>query len=60
MINQNPALQALLGKLQEIKNKKDPDRDAEIDHREADEALIYFINNAQITSAYNVIKKWYA
>ena len=37
-------------------NYDDPDDD----HRYADQALLAYINNVEITTAFNNIKKWYA
>lgn len=34
--------------------------DTEVAHIDADEALIKFINDPEITKAYNKIGKWYA
>lgn len=37
-----------------------PRHDPERDHGEADDALLEFIGDADITAAYNAIEKWYA
>lgn len=34
--------------------------DAEIAHGDADDALIAFINDAEIKAAYDAVEKWYA
>lgn len=34
--------------------------DIEADHADADQLLIDYINNPQVTEAYNAIDKWYA
>ena len=34
--------------------------DPEGDHRDADKALLAYINDVEITTAFNNIKKWYA
>lgn len=34
--------------------------DTEIAHSDADDALLRYINDAEIESAYNEITKWYA
>jgi hypothetical protein len=38
----------------------DYDTDTERAHEKADTALLQFINDYEITSAFNAIKKWYA
>ena len=45
----------LLVKLKEI-NTGDPD----VDHHRADELLLEFINDGEISEAYEAIEKWYA
>lgn len=34
--------------------------DAEVDHRNAEKALVAFIDDSEIATAYNAIKKWYS
>lgn len=49
--------------LREIKTRTDRKRDEENDHIEADDILMYFLENlgfTEVVEAYNEIKKWYA
>lgn len=46
----------LLKILRDNENTQDP----EAGHSEADEALIKYINDSEITEAYNKLIKWYA
>ena len=39
-----------------LKNRDDP----ESDHLDADKALLKYINDPEITKAFNDIKKWYS
>ena len=51
----------LLAKLQEIiARQKRRGSDIEVDHGEADDLLLEYINYKEITEAYNAIDKWYA
>lgn len=36
------------------------DGDPEVDHRMADDALLTYINDPEITEAFHAIRKWYA
>jgi hypothetical protein len=36
------------------------DGDQEINHAEADKLLLLFINDAEVTAAFDAIEKWYA
>jgi len=51
-----PEKRYLLDRLYEIQTN----RDREVAHIEADEALLIYINDVDITAAYNDIDKWYA
>lgn len=44
----------------ELRKLNVPDGDEEIMHSEADKALLRFIDDEQITAAYEAIPKWYA
>lgn len=46
----------LIAKLEKIKENSD----TEVAHADADEALLEFINDAEIREAYEKIEKWYA
>lgn len=46
----------LLAKLRELQAPSDP----EIAHNEADDALLEFIDDVEVTEAFRKIKKWYA
>lgn len=46
----------LLTKLRELQASDDP----EIAHHEADDALLKFIDDAEVTEAFVKIKRWYA
>lgn len=37
-----------------------PSGDTEVDHCNADDALLEFINDPEITEAFNKTEKWYA
>lgn len=50
--------QELIDKLEEI--RKQYGGDYECAHSDADDALVEFINDADIEEAYNKIGKWYA
>jgi len=39
-----------------VENSKDPERA----HEELDDALLEYINDKEITEAYNKVHKWYA
>lgn len=45
-----------------VKRQKDTDSwsDIEIDHDDADSALIAYINDDEVTALYDDIEKWYA
>lgn len=46
----------LIAKLHEIREKSEREKG----HMQADDALIEFINDSEITEAYESISKWYA
>jgi len=50
----------LLAKLKKIKNRQKGLHDTEGDHLDADQYLMEFINDDDISKAYAVIDKWYA
>jgi hypothetical protein len=39
---------------------RNPSGDTEADHARADDALLAYINDPEITEAYNAIERWYA
>lgn len=47
----------LIAKLKAINNNN---HDPEVAHGEADDALIEYINDAEVKEAYDAIHKWYA
>ncbi len=49
----------LLNTLRALANQERPS-DIEADHSKADDALIEYINDKEITEAYAKIEKWYA
>lgn len=53
----NMTKEELLKKLAEIKKY---DGDTEAAHGDADDALLEYINDEEISNAYNIIDKWYA
>ena len=48
----------LIDKLKSIDDRGG--RDEEVDHMEADQLLLDYINDEEITMAFDSIKKWYA
>ena len=46
----------LIEKLQSLEE----DTDFELTHQEADELLIQYINDPEVTEAYDALLKWYA
>jgi len=48
----------LVARLKEI--HADPTLDTEEEHVAADQALVEFINDAEVARAYDAISKWYA
>ena len=59
--------ETLLKKLREIRARQDNDalrenryEDEEVDHFQADNFLIDFVDDEEIAKAFNDIKKWYA
>ncbi|MHB8361439.1 MAG: hypothetical protein ACYDAO_02490 [Thermoplasmataceae archaeon] len=51
--------QELLDKIEELKNSDDTD-DTEMEHKCADRLLLNYINDKDITNAYDKIEKWYS
>jgi hypothetical protein len=49
----------LLVKLQKLKQEEE-DRGCDCTHGDADKALIDYINDEDIKTAYKALKKWYA
>lgn len=50
----------LVQKLNILKISTDNNGDEEENHQEADKLLLKFINEEEITKAFNDIRKWYA
>lgn len=48
----------LIHKLAEILDRRL--HDAEVDHGDADDALLAYINDERVTELYSAIEKWYA
>lgn len=46
--------------LDELNRCKNNDGDPEVAHCEADEALLKFIGDAEVTALFESIEKWYA
>lgn len=46
--------------LEKLRSMKDSDGDPELDHSDADLAIIEYINDPEIEEAYRAIPKWYA
>ena len=51
----------LISKLNEIsESQKRPGRDLEINHIDADDLLLEYINDEEVSEAFHSIDKWYA
>ena len=55
-------LELLKSKLRDIvrrQENEDPDSDPEMDHVKADELLLEYINDSEVSELFNSIDKWY-
>lgn len=50
----------LIVRLELIAKRRETRRDPEMDHAEADELLLAYINDAGVSMAFESIEKWYA
>jgi hypothetical protein len=50
----------LIAELNKIYDGQDRYTDVEVDHMNADELLLKYINDNDVTDAFNAIYKWYA
>jgi hypothetical protein len=50
----------LIAELNKIYDGQDSNTDVEVDHMNADELLLKYINDDEVSDAFNAIYKWYA
>ena len=50
----------LINKLKELADQDEAESDPEMDHLKADDLLLGFINDPEITAAFGAVRKWYA
>lgn len=53
-------IEELIERLLKIKDKQEDDMDCSDDHMEADHLLLEYIDNEEVSEAFESIEKWYS